>query len=234
MRGSSLCLCLSPPELAPAFLPHACCVGASPLGVRHTPTHEWGPTQAAPPPDNCSGALWVWGLSLPPRAGALRAGVVADAPLGPQHPGQGKALGEQEESRKPQFPHLCPCALKQHTSQVTHPGSRIPQGLVGARMSCPRAWGNACRFGEGMHRSSWETPARPPGSQGPMPAARPPAKTLVTPVTQTCHPSLLYKMTPITKVGLPGTPGPRPAPLPPVAGFPPSKSSRCKVTARGW
>lgn len=58
-----------------------------------------------------------------------------------------------------------------------------------------------------------------------MPAARPPAETLATPLTQKCHPRLLYKMTPATNVGLPGTPRPRSGPTAPsswISSLPPN------------
>lgn len=121
--SASVCAFPRPSWPPPSSLTPA--VRACPLRIQHTPTPEWGLTHATHPPDNRPGALWVWGLSLPARAGALRAGGVAEASRVLSTQDRARHSGNQsEESRKPQFPHLCTRALEQQASRVTHPGSR--------------------------------------------------------------------------------------------------------------
>lgn len=69
--------------------PNACRARPSPLGV--WPTHpRREPMQAAHPPENSSGALWVWGPCLPPEWEPSGAGLAAEAAGGPQNPGRGQ------------------------------------------------------------------------------------------------------------------------------------------------
>lgn len=161
---------------------------ASPMGAQLShPTRGPGPglqPSTPRPSKNSSGALWLWGLSLPPEREPWRTGVVVEPPVGPWHPKEGEALREYPwKNPESLFPHLCTGTLKQHDLSGHSQGLRPTndcwelEGPAPGPQEMPKIWGKQAYV-------QWGDLSQVPWEQRSHALVPLPAETVVTSLTQ--------------------------------------------------